>query len=165
MQNDFIDGSLGTNEAKGILKNVLRKIELYSGNIIFTKDTHYNDYLNTQEGKILPVPHCLFETYGWELFGDLEKFQKEKCAEVYLKSTFGSVELARDLATANQKSAVTEIEIIGLCTDICVVSNALIIKQFLPEVPIYVDPLCCAGTTPEKHFAALKTLESCQVIL
>lgn len=163
MQNDFVSGALGTNEAMEITERVISKVRAFRGNIIFTLDTHGEDYLETQEGKLLPVRHCIEGSEGWHLIRDLDELQKEKGFPVYKKNTFASRNLAEDLYEINRKHPIKSIELIGLCTDICVVSNALMIKGFLPEVPIYVDPTCCAGVTAERHEAAIKTMESCQI--
>ena len=163
MQNDFISGSLGTPEAASIVPTVIEKISNYEGTVIFTQDTHFGNYFDTQEGKNLPVMHCIKDTYGWELEEELKKLQKEKNCAVFEKSTFGSAELAQEMINWNKEAPITEIEIIGLCTDICVVSNALLLKDALPEVPIFVDASCCAGVTVSKHQAALETMSSCQI--
>lgn len=163
MQNDFVSGALGTDEAQAIVPQVVKKAEEFAGTVVFTLDTHGPDYLATQEGKNLPVEHCIRGTEGWELIGPLQKIQKERDALVFEKGTFGSRELASYLAGIHEKEPITSIELIGLCTDICVVSNALLIKAMLPEVPIFADAACCAGVTPETHEAALKTMECCQV--
>lgn len=167
VQNDFVDGSLGTPEAVSIIPNVVNKInELGRGDvIIFTRDTHdANKYLNTQEGKNLPVLHCIKDTAGWQINSDVENAAKKSPAKVIYrdKPSFGSTELINDM---NMMYSIytSEIEVIGLCTDICVVSNALIIKAFFPEDKITVDSSCCAGVTPEKHEAALETMRSCQI--
>ena len=159
MQKDFVDGSLGTKEAEAIVDAAVEKVRGFDGRVIFTRDTHHADYLETQEGKNLPVPHCIEGTEGWEIVPALRPFAEG--AEVYDKGTFGSTRLARDLAANADR--IDSIELIGLCTDICVASNALLLKAFMPEVPIRVDSACCAGVTPEKHLAALETLRSCQV--
>lgn len=176
MQHDFIYGSLGTKEAQGIVQNVIRKIKNFDGTVIYTRDTHFSNYLMTQEGVNLPVKHCIKYTPGWEIPNEILDAGKSKVPEKYLlkiydKLTFGSVELAEAikhyihlLKEDNCKEEVElEIEIIGLCTDICVVSNALLLKAIMPEVKISVDPSCCAGVTPETHEAALKTMEMCQI--
>lgn len=163
MQNDFISGSLGTSEAIAIVPSAIEKISNYDGTVIFTKDTHFANYFDTQEGKNLPVKHCIKDTYGWELEEELKKFQKEKNCAVYEKTSFGSAELAQEMKNWNKEAPITEIEIIGLCTDICVVSNALLLKAALPEVPIFVDASCCAGVTLSKHEAALAVMSSCQI--
>lgn len=163
MQNDFVSGSLGTEDAKKIAERVISKVKNFKGNVIFTLDTHGEDYMETQEGKLLPVRHCIEGSEGWHLIRELDEVQKEKGFPVYRKNTFASRKLAEDLYDINSKHPIKSIEIIGLCTDICVVSNALMIKGFLPEVPIKVDSTCCAGVTTERHEAALKTMESCQI--
>ena len=161
MQNDFIDGALGTSEALAIVDNVKTKIREYDKRDIFvTMDTHAPDYLNTQEGRNLPVEHCIKGTEGWLVRSDIAELLNG--ANVYEKPTFGSVRLARDIAEIAAAEDI-EIEMVGLCTDICVVSNALLLKAVMPEVPISVDPACCAGVTPESHEAALKTMQMCQI--
>jgi len=161
MQNDFITGSLGTKEAEAILPKVIEKVKNFDGTVIYTKDTHQADYLTTQEGKNLPVEHCIEGTWGWMLADELEELSKKN--EVINKLTFGSVELANYLAEENKKNVIEEIELCGLCTDICVISNALVIKASLTEVPVTVDASCCAGVTPESHFNALSAMKMCQV--
>ena len=161
MQNDYIDGALGTSEAVAIVENVKAKIREYDNDDIFvTMDTHTPDYLNTQEGRNLPIKHCIKGTDGWQMRSDIAALLTG--AHVYEKPTFGSVVLAKDIAAIAAKEDI-EIEIVGLCTDICVVSNALLLKAVMPEVKISVDPSCCAGVTPEKHLAALETMRSCQI--
>ena len=161
MQNDFIDGSLGTREAEAIVKGVTDKIKEYKKEDVFaTMDTHKDSYLESQEGKNLPVVHCIENTKGWELHPDIAKLIKEE--NIFKKPGFGSVDLANKMLELSKVENI-EIELVGLCTDICVVSNALLIKAFLPEVKISVDSNCCAGVTVEKHNAALETLRSCQV--
>lgn len=163
MQKDFVDGSLGTKEAQAIVPKVVRKILEYPGQVVFTMDTHPKNYLLTQEGIHLPVKHCIKGTPGWELVGGVKELQRDRHYKMYEKPTFGSLQLAEDLRKRNAEAPITEIEIIGLCTDICVVSNALLIKAALPEVPVCVDSSCCAGVTPAKHESALETMRSCQV--
>ena len=160
MQNDFIDGALGTKEAVAIVDNVASKIESYNGSVIYTRDTHGKDYSKTQEGKNLPVEHCVEGSEGWKISSRLPV---DKDAKIINKPTFGSKELGMYLEELNEKEKIEEIEVIGLCTDICVISNALLIKAFLPEVPISVDPSCCAGVTPESHETALAAMKMCQV--
>ena len=161
MQNDFIDGALGTAEAVGIVEAVKEKIRSYpAADVIATMDTHFDNYMQTQEGKYLPVPHCIRETAGWEIRPEIADLLKE--AKIYEKPTFGSTQLAADLKAAAEKEEI-ELELIGLCTDICVVSNALLLKAQMPEVKISVDASCCAGVTPVKHEAALETMRSCQI--
>ena len=161
MQNDFVTGALGTKEAEAIVKNVEEKIRNHEGPVIFTKDTHTPYYLQTQEGEMLPVKHCIRDTQGWEIVPQLEGLISEKHAKVFEKETFGSTDLADYLL--DREEEIESIELIGLCTDICVVSNALMIKAFLPEIRMYVDSSCCAGVTPQKHEAALETMRSCQI--
>lgn len=154
MQKDFIDGALGTKEAVAIVENVRKKIKQYQANgdeIIFTRDTHQSDYLNTNEGKYLPVEHCIEGTEGWQIWEGLEIPEA-----IYInKPTFGYLNW--------QDYELECVELVGLCTDICVVSNALIIKAQHPEIQVSVDASCCAGVTPESHEAALLTMKMCQV--
>ena len=160
MQNDFIDGALGSELAGAILPNVRAKIEAYRQNgnsVLFTRDTHQKDYPKTQEGKLLPVEHCIEGTFGHLI---AQSLNTEGC-EIFDKPTFGSLELAKKVAAGGYD----EIELCGVCTDICVVSNALILKAQLPETKICVDASCCAGVTEESHRAALLTMKMCQVIL
>ena len=161
MQNDFITGSLGTKEAEAILPKVVEKVKNYDGTVIYTKDTHQADYMATQEGKNLPVEHCIEGSWGWMLADELEKLSAGH--EVFNKPTFGSVELAKYLVEENEKEAMEEIELCGLCTDICVISNAFVIKANLTEVSVSVDASCCAGVTPESHLNALAAMKMCQV--
>ena len=161
MQNDFIDAALGTKEAEAIVDAVKKKIWTYPAkDIIATMDTHGENYMETQEGKYLPVPHCIKGTKGWEIRPDIAELLKG--AKIYEMPTFGSTALAADLKALSEQEEI-ELELIGLCTDICVVSNALLLKAAMPEVKISVDPSCCAGVTPEKHMAALETMRSCQI--
>lgn len=160
MQKDFIDGALGTGEAVKILEPVkekIRKDKAQGTDIVFTKDTHYKDYLMTQEGRKLPVPHCVKGTEGWELDEGLQELARD--CTVLEKPSFGSMELA-GLA---QKAGYEEIALIGLCTDICVISNAMILKAALPEAVVEVDASCCAGVTPESHRNALEAMKVCQI--
>lgn len=160
MQNDFISGSLGTKEAQNIVGNVVERIKECKAqgyDILVTLDTHGEDYMSTQEGKKLPVEHCIKGTTGWELAPEMAE-AVNGCKQ-YEKGTFGSKELVQDLVQMNPE----EIEFIGLCTDICVVSNVLLTKAWLTETPLVVDSRCCAGVTPESHEAALNTMASCQV--
>lgn len=163
MQKDFVTGVLGTREAQQILPAVADKVQGFEGRVIFTRDTHQSNYLETQEGKYLPVPHCIQGSDGWQLVDELEELRCAQNLPVYDKVTFGCPELAGDLVKANGQETIESIELIGVCTDICVVSNALTIKAHLPETPIYVDPACCAGVTPQTHEAALATMRSCQI--
>ena len=165
MQKDFIDGSLGTEEAQGIVEKVKEKILSYPKEMVYaTLDTHGEDYLSTQEGKMLPVPHCIKGTEGWGLHPALKELILPD--HFFEKGSFGSLSLAefmRELFRQQDSMEGASIELVGLCTDICVVSNALLLKAFLPEVPVSVDSSCCAGVTKEKHLAALETLRSCQI--
>lgn len=163
MQKDFVTDALGTKEAQAIVENVVRKAEDFAGQVLFTMDTHGADYLRTQEGEKLPVEHCIRGTAGWELVPELAAFQRRKGCPVFEKNTFGSVELAQYLREKYEAGEVESVEFVGLCTDICVVSNALLLKAFLPELPIEADASCCAGVTPDRHGAALATMESCQI--
>ena len=161
MQNDFIDAALGTKEAVAIVDAVKEKIRSYSaGDIFVTMDTHTPDYLETQEGRNLPVVHCVRGTEGWRIRPDIEALLKG--AKIYEKPTFGSWKMAQDLREISESEEIS-VEMVGLCTDICVVSNALLLKAAMPEVEISVDASCCAGVTPEKHLAALETMRSCQI--
>ena len=163
IQKDFVDGSLGTAEACAMLPFAEEKIKNFEGTVIFTKDTHGENYLSTQEGRNLPVVHCIKGTDGWNLAGNLEDICKEKGCKVYEKGAFGDYELAYDMKTLYEEGKIDSVTLIGLCTDICVISNALMLKAFCPELPIYVDEKCCAGVTPEKHAAAIETMKSCQI--
>ena len=160
MQNDFIDGALGTKEATAIVPKVEDKIRNFDGEVFFTRDTHETWYLETQEGKNLPVPHCIRGTEGWQIRKELDALRKTDPID---KETFGSTDLAADLLALHEDEEIGSITLVGLCTDICVISNALLIKATLPEVPIYVDAACCAGVTPESHENALKAMEACQI--
>ena len=161
MQNDFIDAALGTKEAVAIVDAVKEKIRSYpAADVIATMDTHGADYMVTQEGRNLPVPHCIKGTDGWQIRPDIAELLTG--AKIYEKPTFGSTALAADLKTVSEREEI-ELELIGLRTDICVVSNALLLKAVMPEVKISVDASCCAGVTLEKHLAALETMRSCQI--
>lgn len=162
MQKDFIDGSLGTKEAVAIVDNVVKKIESFDGDIIVTYDTHSENYTETQEGRNLPVPHCIKGTDGWELNEKVQAALSKKAYKAIEKPTFGSLELI-EYIKANYDPDETEIELVGLCTDICVVSNALLIKANFLETRVSVDSACCAGVTPESHGAALTTMKMCQI--
>ena len=171
MQNDFIDGSLGTNEAQAIVPNVKKKIDEAVTNgdlIIYTRDTHFGDYLKTKEGQKLPVEHCIFATEGWKIREELLPPADYEHFDIFDKYTFGFTALPliirKILTNLNRMLDTTEIEVVGLCTDICVVSNAMMLKaEFYDELEITVDANCCAGVTPETHEAALKTMEMCQI--
>ncbi len=160
MQHDFIDGALGTSEAVGIVEHVKNKIESFDGEIVFTRDTHFDDYLETSEGKNLPVKHCIKNTNGWQVCPALEPYRTGKTFD---KLTFGSVELMEYAARLNESETLVEITLVGLCTDICVISNAMLLKAKLPETKITVDARCCAGVTPESHKNALNAMKMCQI--
>lgn len=162
MQNDFVDGALGSQQAVEIVPAAVKKIKEFDGEIFVTYDTHFDDYLQTSEGKKLPVPHCIKGSHGWELNKDIKTALADKSFTEVEKHTFGSVKLPKLIEQAAGKEDLS-IELIGLCTDICVVSNALVLKASFPEVPISVDSACCAGVTNEKHEAALETMRSCQI--
>lgn len=159
MQNDFIDGALGTGEAQVIIPNVSKKIAEYrdaGDTVIFTRDTHGENYLATQEGRKLPVAHCVKGTKGWEISGELDT----SGSEIIDKPTFGSYEL---VARLSEETDLESIELIGVCTDICVISNAIMLKAKLTETPIIVDASCCAGVTPASHETALAAMGMCQI--
>ena len=158
MQKDFIDGALGTAEAQAIVAPAAEKINAWrekGGMVLFTRDTHDKDYLLTQEGQLLPVEHCQVRTPGWQI----DERLPVNGAPVVDKPTFGSLELIRVVRMLNP----TAITLIGICTDICVISNAMLLKAGLPEIPITVDAACCAGVTPERHNNALAAMAACQI--
>lgn len=159
MQNDFVHGALGSKEAVEILPKVQKKILEYRQlgfPVVFTRDTHDENYLDTQEGKNLPVPHCIYNTKGWGIASQLEVAD----SMVVNKPAFGSMDLAQYIGA---KYPEMEIEIVGLCTDICVISNAIILKSSYPEIKITVDASCCAGVTPGTHKNALQAMKMCQI--
>lgn len=158
MQNDFIDGALGTKEARDIVKAVIEKIEYFGGEVVYTRDTHKDNYLETLEGQKLPVKHCIKDTDGWQLESRIRQLAEGKT--IIDKPTFGSLALPHYL---KEKGDLDSIVIVGLCTDICVISNALILKAAFPETEIIVDGDCCAGVTIESHENALKAMEMCQI--
>lgn len=161
MQNDFISGALGTKEAQAIVPKVREKIQNFDGLVFFTMDTHGKDYLLTQEGRNLPVEHCIKDTWGWQLDSQIEQVRQSTPIE---KNTFGSKGLADVLkARSVYDGPLEEIQLIGVCTDICVISNALLLKAYLPEVKLSVDAACCAGVTPESHRRALEAMKACQI--
>ncbi len=162
MQNDFVSGSLGSKEAVGILKNVCEKIESFEGKVFVTYDTHNNEYMESAEGKKLPVLHCVKGSEGWKLDPQVARVLEGKDYVCVEKPTFGSVELPKLLSEAADGEDF-DVMLIGLCTDICVVSNALLLKACFPEKKITVDAACCAGVTPESHSAALLTMKMCQI--
>lgn len=157
MQTDFIDGALGTPEAVAIVPYVKEVIENFDGKVFFTRDTHFANYMDTQEGRNLPVPHCIKDTPGWEIHPLLEALRKTEAID---KVTFGASELPQILAGEENIESIT---FVGLCTDICVISNVMITKAFFPEVPIYVDAKACAGVTLQSHKNALEAMKMCQI--
>lgn len=159
MQNDFISGALGTKQAEAIVSNVVDKVKAFDSEVIFTRDTHFENYLESTEGKNLPVPHCIKDTNGWQICSELEEFITES-TKIFDKITFGSVELAEYLKAMDNLQEVT---LVGLCTDICVISNALLIKAFIPEIIITVDANCCAGVTPESHINSINAMKMCHI--
>lgn len=162
IQKDFVDGALGTAEAVAMVDYAAKKIKAFDGDIFVTFDTHFDDYMETAEGKNLPIPHCIKGTDGWALDGNIAKALADKEFTKVEKRTFGSVELPELIKNLVQDEDF-DITLIGLCTDICVVSNALILKANFPEKNIYVDASCCAGVSVETHNAALETMKMCQI--
>lgn len=157
MQNDFIDGPLGSNAANSVVERVCKKIDDWDGRVLFTFDTHYeDDYADTQEGKHIPVAHCINETEGWMLHPEIQKRLTKDSFRVY-KDSFGSSDLAGIIAYLD----ISEVQMVGVCTDICVVSNALMVRSMLPNVEVSVDASCCAGTSKEAHDAALLVMQKC----
>lgn len=162
MQKDFVNGALGTKEAEAIVDNVAEKIRNFDGEIFVTYDTHFEDYMETSEGRNLPVPHCIKDTDGWQLNEKVAEALKDKEYTAIEKITFGSVDLP-DFVEEKTEGENFSAELIGLCTDICVVSNALLLKANFPEAEISVDSACCAGVTPDTHTSALTTMKMCQI--
>lgn len=159
IQNDFVDGRLGTKEAMKIIPYVKEKIENFDGEVVYTMDTHDENYLHTQEGRNLPLKHCIKGTYGWEI---KEGVYKENC-KIFEKPSFGSVDLVEYIKSINEKEKIESIEFIGICTDICVVTNVMMIKGHFPEIELIVDSKACAGVSPQSHNNALETMKMCQV--
>jgi len=162
MQNDFIDGALGTAEAVSIVPAVKAKISGFDGKVIYTRDTHEENYMETREGRNLPVPHCIRGTPGWEISPELTP---DADALIFDKPTFSSAELMNWAVKEHAAGPIEKITLIGLCTDICVISNAMLLKAALPEIDIAVDSSCCAGVTPESHENALSAMKMCQIIV
>ncbi len=160
MQNDFIDGALGTPEAVAIVPAVREKIAAFEGIVLFTRDTHEENYMETQEGRNLPVPHCIRGTKGWEIREELMELCHTNPID---KLTFGSTELGQILLAMSEEEPIASITFVGLCTDICVISNAMLVKAVLPEVSLVVDAACCAGVSPESHRQALAAMKVCQI--
>ena len=164
MQNDFVDAALGTKEAVAIVPAVCDEIKKDYDLVICTRDTHHDNYLETNEGKHLPVVHCVEGTDGWKLNDEVRKALEERGSyQIIDKPTFGSEELVSLLKEYDETEPIGRITLIGLCTDICVVTNALLVKTAFPEIPVNVKADCCAGVTPESHVAALKTMQMCQI--
>ncbi len=159
MQKDFIDGVLGTAQAQAIVERVAQKIAAFDGEVVYTRDTHEQNYMETQEGKHLPVPHCIKGSAGWQIDSRISRLMTDN-TKIFDKPTFGSTALS---AYLKEKQNIKDITLIGLCTDICVISNAMLIKANLPEVPVYVDEACCAGVTIESHKNALEAMKMCQI--
>ena len=157
MQNDFIDGALGTPEAVAIVPYVKELIEGFDGKVLFTRDTHFENYMDTEEGRNLPVPHCIKGTEGWQIRAELDALRTTEAID---KITFGSRDLVDVLAAEGEIESIT---FVGLCTDICVISNAMVVKAFFPEIPLLVDAKACAGVTPESHSRALEAMKICQI--
>ena len=157
MQNDFIDGALGTKEAAAIVPYVKDIIESFDGKVYFTRDTHFENYMETQEGANLPVPHCIKDTDGWQIRAELDALRRTEAID---KLTFGSSALVDVLKAEKDIESIT---FVGLCTDICVISNAMVVKAFFPEVPLIVDAKGCAGVSPESHKRALEAMKVCQI--
>ena len=157
MQNDFIDGALGTKEAAAIVPYVKKAIEDFEGKVFFTRDTHFENYMETQEGENLPVPHCIKGTEGWQIRAELDALRSTAPID---KFTFGSSALVDVLRSEDSLESIT---FLGLCTDICIISNAMVVKAFFPEVPLFVDAKGCAGVTPESHLRALEAMKVCQI--
>ena len=163
MQHDFVDGALGSDEALKIVPPLVDKLGSFKGEIIFTKDTHDSNYLSTQEGANLPVEHCIKGSIGHALIPELEAIRQKRNAKVFEKPSFGSRELASYLKEQWEMDKIQSIALCGVCTDICVISNALLIKAFIPECPLFVLKDLCAGLSPQKHLHALDVLSSCQI--
>lgn len=166
MQNDFINGALGTPEAQAIVPKVKEKIENLDNDtlVVFTRDTHYSDYMETHEGKLLPVPHCIKSTDGWQINSSLTELFAD-APVVIDKPTFGSFDLMHQIEIMYPYQKIDEIEFVGLCTGICIISNALIARAFFPEVEIVVDRSCCACVSPESHINALEAMKLCQITI
>ena len=163
MQNDFTYGALKNQDAIDVIPLIEKKLSSYDGEVYFTMDTHGDDYMNTQEGRKLPVPHCIKGTEGWQIVDSLKKYCEDNNCKVYEKPTFGCVKLAEDIAALYEKETLDEIEFVGVCTDICVISNAMLVKAAVPELTVKIDAACCAGVTKESHATALKAMAGCQM--
>lgn len=163
MQKDFIDGALGTEEAQVLAPALVEKVKAFKGPVIFTRDTHGEDYLETQEGKNLPVAHCIYGSEGWELLPELDQYAKDNHCMIFDKPTFGSTQLAGFVSGVDRMTHIDEIELVGVCTDICVIANAMLLKTALPETVITVNAAYCAGVTPQSHLTALEAMKACQI--
>ena len=157
MQVDFITGALGSELATAIVPNVVKKVQNFDGTVIFTRDTHFENYMSTQEGKNLPVPHCIKNSDGWQICDELKPYAKN----IVDKMTFGSIDLPDLLRSFGEP--IEHIELCGLCTDICVISNAMVLKAAFPEVPVTVDSHCSAGVSVESHNTALDAMRAVQI--
>ena len=160
MQNDFISGALGSSAACEIVDGVNEYVSVFSGNVIFTRDTHGDDYMITMEGRKLPVPHCIKDTHGWQIS---EKISVPDGAVIIDKETFGSLSLIDAIRTMSREEPIEEIELLGLCTDICVISNAFVLKAAFPNVPITVNARLSRGVTAESHNTALAAMQACHI--
>jgi nicotinamidase-related amidase len=162
MQNDFITGALGTPEAVAMLPRAVEKVKGWRGPVLFTRDTHTEEYLNTQEGRLLPVVHCVRGSWGWQIHPDLEALRKSEPMD---KPGFGALTLADRLRGMDRLETVESVTVIGLCTDVCVISDALIVKAALPQAAVCLDAACCAGITPRGHTVALEAMKACQILI
>lgn len=160
MQNDFIDGSLGTKEAVSIVDKVVSRVKNFDGKVLFTRDTHYDDYYSTLEGQHLSISHCIINTYGWQICDKLLPFVE---TPPFDKLTFGSVELEKYMISLSKKENIESITLVGVCTDICVISNALLLKANFIDIPIIVEENLCAGVTPQSHKNAIEVMKMCQI--
>lgn len=159
MQKDFVTGCLGSKQAQAVILPIKNKIEKFDGKVIFTMDTHEDNYLDTQEGQKLPVKHCIKHTEGWEIINELKEYALD-CIE---KPTFASIELAQRLQLINKNEPIDEIQLVGVCTSICVISNAMVLKAYLPDTPISVIANLCACVSEDSHNAALTAMETAQI--
>lgn len=163
MQKDFINGVLGTREAVDVVPKVISKIKGFNGEVIYTRDTHDERYLESQEGIKLPVVHCIKETEGWRLMDAIDELAIKANSKIFDKSAFGSMEMVKYVSKLYEEKKVDEVELVGVCTDICVISNSMLLKSTMPELKIVVDSECCAGVTPESHRNALNAMNMCQI--
>ena len=168
MQKDFVDGALGSPEARAIVPNVAAKVKEYAemenGLVVYTRDTHFANYMDTREGRYLPVPHCIFETEGWEIVPEV--LNDQAAVAIFDKTSFGYSQIAEDIAyvvNGELDQEIDSIEVCGVCTSICVISNALILKSVFTDIPLIVDSKCCACVSKESHEAALAVMKMCQI--